>query len=128
MIWILLFTIDYLQFQQKKFIMNEYVFPILLNLLSFINVFIFHQFLVSSNRLVIIVTSLLESCTKSEPTSIIKVKGLKIIDKYLKDDFVFAYTRGVQPKSVGWYLLHFVSRIKTIGVEWHRKTTIFEDK
>ncbi|GFV11182.1 ribonuclease H [Trichonephila clavipes] len=41
-----------------------------------------------------IVTSLLEPCTKREPTSIIKAKGLNTIGKYPQEDFVFAYTDG----------------------------------
>ncbi|GFX16117.1 hypothetical protein TNCV_4703731 [Trichonephila clavipes] len=41
-----------------------------------------------------IIASLLEPCTKSESTSIIKEKGHKTIAKYPQDDFVFAYTDG----------------------------------
>ncbi|GFS72999.1 hypothetical protein TNCV_391231 [Trichonephila clavipes] len=41
-----------------------------------------------------IVTSLLEPCTKREPTNVIKAKGFKTIDKYPQDDFVFTYTDG----------------------------------
>ncbi|GFU56537.1 RNase H domain-containing protein [Trichonephila clavipes] len=42
-----------------------------------------------------IVTCPLEPCTKSEPTNIIKAKGLKIIDKYQQNGFVFANTEMV---------------------------------
>ncbi|GFU86809.1 hypothetical protein TNCV_1342541 [Trichonephila clavipes] len=36
----------------------------------------------------------MEPCTKSESTSIIKEKGLKLTAKYPQNDFVFAYTYG----------------------------------
>ncbi|PRD24959.1 UNVERIFIED_CONTAM: hypothetical protein NCL1_42302 [Trichonephila clavipes] len=67
-----------------------------------------------------IVTSQLEPCTKCEPTNIIKAKGLETIDKYPKDDFVFAY---IYRRSGGRFLTKTIARLRRghhIGMNFDR--------
>ena len=45
-------------------------------------------------------TNLLESCSKNEPAASIKAKGIKTIDSYPKEDYIFAFTDGSSDETL----------------------------